>query len=407
MQRLATVLLLAFALALSVGHDVLALTPVQQLAARYHFNFLLWEAANLPSKWSHILFTKLLPYQQSDAGKRAQLEEYFRLKNDLSALQWELSQAAATASPDLPGMEQRQAELLSRAAELRPYVEETLEALVSDALREAEVTLQLGDALLPPVDLAMVDLPTILIVSPRDRVERHASYLLAPGIPPSERDALESAILQGEDLSGLVDDIGGLSTYPAIVQSSDLRFAFIVASHEWLHNYLFFFPLGANIHKDGDMSSLNETTANIFGDEIGNRVYSRLTGEPEPPPPQPSGPAAPCPQDQFCFDREMRQTRQRTDELLAEGKIEEAEAYMEARRQVFVANGYYIRKLNQAYFAFHGTYADSPSSVSPIYRQLLEVRQASPSLSAFIRTMRGVSSYGEFLELHARQTGGS
>ncbi len=48
------------------------------------------------------------------------------------------------------------------------------------------------------------------------------------------------------------------------------------------------------------------------------------------------------------------------DELLAAGKIEEAEAYMEARRQVFWDNGYAIRKLNQAYFAFYGAYADVP-----------------------------------------------
>jgi len=55
----------------------------------------------------------------------------------------------------------------------------------------------------------------------------------------------------------------------------------------------------------------------------------------------------------------MRETRIRVDKLLAQGRIEEAEAYMEERRQEFVAHGYYIRKLNQAYFAFHGAYADT------------------------------------------------
>jgi hypothetical protein len=57
----------------------------------------------------------------------------------------------------------------------------------------------------------------------------------------------------------------------------------------------------------------------------------------------------------------MRDTRLRVDELLAEGRIEEAEQYMEARRQVFWDHGYrHIRRINQAYFAFYGAYADSP-----------------------------------------------
>ena len=33
---------------------------------------------------------------------------------------------------------------------------------------------------------------------------------------------------------------------------------------------------------------------------------------------------------------------------------------MEARREIFWQNGYAIRKLNQAYFAFYGAYADIP-----------------------------------------------
>ena len=51
--------------------------------------------------------------------------------------------------------------------------------------------------------------------------------------------------------------------------------------------------------------------------------------------------------------------------LLAQGKIEEAEAYMEERRRFLAANGHFIRKINQAFFAFHGSYATSPASISP------------------------------------------
>lgn len=60
--------------------------------------------------------------------------------------------------------------------------------------------------------------------------------------------------------------------------------------------------------------------------------------------------------------------------------------------------GYNIRKLNQAYFAFRGTYASNPASVSPINEQMQEMRRLSPSLRAFITTISGVSSYSRFLE---------
>ena len=71
---------------------------------------------------------------------------------------------------------------------------------------------------------------------------------------------------------------------------------------------------------------------------------------------------------------------------------------MEERRLLFVENGIFIRKLNQAYFAFHGTYAESPTSVSPIGDQLHSFRNAVPDLGTFIREVSHVSNYDEFLK---------
>ena len=94
----------------------------------------------------------------------------------------------------------------------------------------------------------------------------------------------------------------------------------------------------------------------------------------------------------------MRETRSETEELLARGDIEGAEAYMEERRQMFVARGYNIRKLNQAYFAFHGSYATGAGSLSPIGDQLRELRRRSGSTGEFLRTMAQFGSYEEYLE---------
>ncbi len=100
----------------------------------------------------------------------------------------------------------------------------------------------------------------------------------------------------------------------------------------------------------------------------------------------------------FGFSEEMRETRLRVDELLDDGKVDEAEAYMEERRLFFVENGYPIRRLNQAYFAFHGTYAENAASSSPIAGQLHRFRELSPDLRTFVLRMADISSYAQFLE---------
>ena len=89
--------------------------------------------------------------------------------------------------------------------------------------------------------------------------------------------------------------------------------------------------------------------------------------------------------------------RRTADALLALGRVDEAEQYMEQRRRLFVDNGYAIRVINQAYFAFHGTYAESPASVSPIAGQLHELRERTATLGEFIRTVARFPTYDAFL----------
>ena len=138
-----------------------------------------------------------------------------------------------------------------------------------------------------------------------------------------------------------------------------------------------------------EMVTLNETLADIVGREIGDRAREMLLeGEALPPSPclSPDGDCAtplPAPEsgrhdrdEHFGFNEEMRETRLRVDELLAGGNVGEAEAYMKERRLFFVENGYPIRRLNQAYFAFHGTYAENAASSSPIAGTAAQVQGA-------------------------------
>ena len=65
---------------------------------------------------------------------------------------------------------------------------------------------------------------------------------------------------------------------------------------------------------------------------------------------------------------------------------------MEQKREFLAANGYYIRKLNQAYFAFYGSYADTAASVDPIGPKFEQLRAKSTSLRDFVDTARQFNS---------------
>lgn len=92
----------------------------------------------------------------------------------------------------------------------------------------------------------------------------------------------------------------------------------------------------------------------------------------------------------------MHETRINVDAMLAEGKIEEAEAYMEERRLIFLQNGYLLRKINQAYFAFYGAYADTPGGAAgedPVGPAVRKLREQSESLASFVKKISWMWSF--------------
>jgi hypothetical protein len=149
---------------------------------------------------------------------------------------------------------------------------------------------------------------------------------------------------------------------------------------------------------------MNETTASIVGTEIGTYVVQNhypelLVSKRDPSRVAFDEATLPFPELQdalFDFRAEMHETRVTADKMLAEGKIEEAEAYMEQRRQFLWENGYLLRKLNQAYFAFHGAYADSPGGAAgedPVGPAVRALREQSDSLADFVNTIAWMSSF--------------
>ena len=194
-----------------------------------------------------------------------------------------------------------------------------------------------------------------------------------------------------------------MATYPSLVREDlSLRQAISTVAHEWVHHYLFFRPLGQRYAVGNEMTTINETFANIVGAEI----MATHFGE---DPPSFSASLEPAEPDTIAggFDaiRYLRETRELADDLLAEGHVVEAEACMEERRAELAANGVFIRKLNQAFFAFRGTYADSPASISPVFRQLTLLRRAEPTLKSFVGSVAAIKSPDALATLVAKKTG--
>jgi hypothetical protein len=247
-------------------------------------------------------------------------------------------------------------------------------------------------------------LPSALVVSPREVIRQEANLQLDPRLTLREQIGLERSVEQGLDMSALVVPIGGLSTYPTmIMETSSLDWVAQTVVHEWVHLYLAFRPLGLSYDRTPELRTINETVASILGREIGRLVLQRFFPEQLPPPPvqrPPSDPTAPPPEPPaFDFHAEMRETRVRADELLAQGRIEEAEAYMEARRLVFWDHGYrHLRRINQAYFAFHGAYADQPGGAAgedPAGEAVRALWDRIRDPVRFLRTVAWVSSLEE------------
>ena len=390
---------------LGLRSDVLWLNAAQRVAFEHQYSLVGWEARNLLSKWVHRLVSAVPWRSGGGADRESQVVEYFALGERLMALGAELEEAAAE-SPGGPSVAALQSELdrlRSAQRRLRDDVEETLEATVSAVFVEQGI-LQWGGLLFPPVDVRLAEPPKLLVTSDRDRIVRRHDVLLDPGVSVQQGEAMERALENGYDLSGLVTQLGGVATYPAsVANTASLQATLRLISHEWLHHYLAFQPLGRNIASSLQMQTLNETLAQIADREAGDLAFQMLGGTPDPP--STGGEEAPQVAEshdayefEFEFDSEMRKTRQRVDELLASGNVERAEAYMEERRRLFVANGFHIRKMNQAYFAFHGTYAESPASVSPIADQLHRFRALVPDLRTFVTNVSKFSSYEQFVD---------
>jgi hypothetical protein len=333
------------------------------LAAPRSFTLLDWEVSHLAtsagSLWSGLVGSSITTPEQDAAT----LSDYFGAGAD---------QRAALRSAAEAAIERRIAD-----------------ASIRDGAERTEAPL-LG-RLFPPVLTALTPSPNVLIVSPRTAIRVEQSLLLASDLNTAQMDQLETDA-DTDGVSTLVVPTGGLATYPSMVVESDSpRQVLSSAAHEWAHQYLIFYPLGQGYWQSQETREINETTAEMIGDELGAQVAGELgLAEPTRPPASVDAP-------RFDLRAFMGQTRQVTDRLLAAGQVERAERYMDRRRDALQRHGYSIRKLNQAYFAFYGSYTEgvAASPTNPVPDLVRTLRQQSPTVGAFLARIRDITTVGE------------
>ena len=367
-------LLLILIIFVTQSPDVKQFTNINLAAGEHSFSIIGWELKHLPEKWIHKVWTQIPGNKPTLEEKITLIDEYFELTQSINLL-YQQNQPPKKLNYDK--------ELL------RSRVEQSIETAISETALNEDLDIMWG-FIFPPVDIKLGSPPGIIVTSPKNELKLTNSKIVDGQLTNSQRNVIEQKFEKLEYSSALVDNIAGLGTYPAIVSDQNsLKEIFNTAAHEWLHNYWLFHPLGRNMWKSTEMYTINETAANIAGDEIGIKAYELLFGKI----PETNNVSS---KKQDFFFQTMKETRVQTEKFLKSGKISEAEDYMEKQRVLINSNGYNIRKINQAYFAFRGKYGDSPASNTPIYSQLVELRQNCLTLGEFITKISKISSYEHF-----------
>ncbi len=362
----------------------------------YRFSIMKWELRTIPREANQWIFGR---YEKID-GEVHTVTEYFSAIERIKTLKSEIDAINAdNREGDLASLEVE----LNRVQERKMALEDTVERIIGKQVRETLTQQGIFNPIdkyirlkvsFPPINFNLDKPPYLLVISPRERIESIREITLQPSISLKEIEDIEAKV-DKLGVSSLVVELGGFAIYPSFVTNeASMRFTIDTVTEEWLHQYLVFKPLGflylldlTGARRNYDIATMNETLASMVSKEIGSiigeKYYSRYENGANQNGVDKSG---------FDFNREMREIRRRVDTYLAQGEVEQAEEFMEQKRQYLASMGYYIRKLNQAYFAFHGTYADSPTSISPIGLELKKLRSQNTSLKDFLNMVAAMTS---------------
>ena len=382
-------------------------SQLQSIVGLHEYDFIVWESNAFLNKGETLLSDG---QQFLDKQTRKQVVLHY-LELVRQAQQTEVQLNLIYSDPEISDPALASQDLQKELAQTRTALEEQqllAEAIIQEQVAEilAEQGLEMLGQAWPPVLMHVTQVPSLLVVSPRDRIEKINQVTLESGLTTPTKETIEDSVTKNLGFSALVVPLGGIGTYPSmIIETSDINRLVEVVAHEWTHHWLTLHPLGLNYGFNPAVRIINETVASLVDQELGRMVVERFYPEflPQPQPESQEAPSTHNDVPVFNFQSELADTRIRVEELLAEGKIEEAEDYMEERRQLFWDQGYRIRKLNQAYFAFYGAYAAEPGGAQgedPIGPMLRDIRENTPSIRAFLEMIASITSFEDLREVH-------
>ena len=375
--------------------------------APYSFDYIGWEASAISTKLSQSLFVR----QPETTEARSQfVRDYMADVAAAQAIDSRIDAVFSDITVDDPFAvteeeRARRYTLRQSLVDRQSVTEAILEGQVASVLLENGFGF--AGQVLPPIAMHFTRLPYLVVISPRDQIDLIVSLAIQP-VPIDRIVTLEQQIETRHDVSALIVPLAGLALYPAMIQeTASIPSAVETFAHEWLHHYLLAFPLGYNYLSGGGGPTrrINETTADLFGKVIAQQVLARYYPEQTAPrvvPPQQfdvtTAPDATQPADidplAFDFNGELHETRQTLDVILAAGQVDVAEPYLKSRLRVFYLNGYGLRRMNQAFFAFYGGYQAGGFSgiagADPVGPAVYKVYQRSATIHDFIVQMRGI-----------------
>lgn len=278
-------------------------------------------------------------------------------------------------------------------------IESIFKNFIREILRKEGFCLKSFDQpVLPPPCFKLTNPPAIIIVSPRDKLECSYSCLLKSDLSMEAIKKIESQV-DSIGVSSWIGEIGGLSLFPILV-SNHSRNSYAILSivlHEWVHHFLFlrtrigfFYLLTFFLPRQilrwikinpSEVQLINEGLADFMSQELAKKISLNF-------PEFMGGQVNNNKGKNRRFHRKLGVIKQKVEEYLSSGRIDEAENFMKEMTKTILQDDGYPRKLNQASLSFLGNYDEA----NPLMPKFKEIRGKCSSLKEFLKKVSKVRS---------------